>query len=245
MYSILICAALGAVVFLVLALAVKLAWWGALLIGLVVFSVAFFFMSRYISGKLMTVLEQAGKDLQGQRFEKAIREMKDALRFGPWQLYVTDQINSQIGMAYYVKRDFSNAFPYLEKAFFKNWVAMAMLAISYMKRQKRDKMEKTFEKTVQWTGKESLLWNLYAYCLAEECGEKTKAIAVLEKGLKKLPGDSHILENLGHLQSGQKMKMRSFGDPWYQFHLESLGQLQKHQMASMGGKMQKRMTVRR
>lgn len=245
MYSILICAALGAVVFLVLAFAVKLAWWGALLIGLVVFSVAFFFMSRYISKKLMAVLEQAGKDMQGQRFEKAIREMKDALRFGPWQLYVGDQINSQIGMAYYVKRDFSNAFPYLEKSFFKNWAAMAMLAISYMKRQKKDKMEKTFDKAVQWNGKESLLWNLYAYCLAEECGEKTKAIAVLEKGLKKLPGDSHILENLGHLQSGQKMKMRSFGDLWYQFHLESLGQLQKHQMASMGGKMQKRMTVRR
>lgn len=245
MYSIFICAACGVVVFLVLALAVKLTWWAALLIGLVVFSVAFFFISRYISSKLMVVLEQAGKDLQGQRFEKAIREMKDALKFGKWQLYVTDQINSQIGMAYYVRRDFSNAFPYLEKSFFKNWVAMAMLAISYMKRQKRDKMERTFEKTVQWNGKESLLWNLYAYCLAEECGEKTKAIAVLEKGLKKLPGDSHILENLGHLQSGQKMKMRSFGDPWYQFHLESLGQLQKHQMATMGGKMQKRMSARR
>ena len=245
MYSILICAALGVVVLLVAMLGFKLAWWGSLLIGLVVFCVAFFFLSRYISTKLMAILEQAGKDLQGQRFEKAIREMKEALRFGPWQLYVTDQINSQIGMAYYIRRDFSNAFPYLEKSFFKNWAAMGMLAICYMKRQKRDKMEKTFEKAVQWSGKESLLWNLYAYCLAEECGEKSKAIAVLEKGLKKLPGDAAITENLENLQAGRKMKMRSFGDPWYQFHLESLGQLQKHQMAAMGGRMQKRMTVRR
>jgi len=245
MYSILICAALGVVVLLVAMLGFKLAWWGSLLIGLVVFCIAFFFLSRYISTKLMAILEQAGKDLQGQRFEKAIREMKEALRFGPWQLYVTDQINSQIGMAYYIRRDFSNAFPYLEKSFFKNWAAMGMLAICYMKRQKRDKMEKTFEKAVQWNGKESLLWNLYAYCLAEECGEKSKAIAVLEKGLKKMPGDSAITENLENLQAGRKMKMRSFGDPWYQFHLESLGQLQKHQMAAMGGRMQKRMTVRR
>jgi Tfp pilus assembly protein PilF len=122
---------------------------------------------------------------------------------------------------------------------------MAMLAISYMKRQKPSKMEQTFEKTVQWNSKESLLWNLYAYCLAEECGEKVKAIAVLEKGLKKLPGDSHLIENLENLKSGSKMKMRSFGDSWYQFHLESLGQLQKHQMAAMGGRMQKRATVRR
>ncbi|MCE1224937.1 MAG: hypothetical protein LWW87_00470 [Geobacteraceae bacterium] len=245
MYSILICAALGVVVLLVAMLGFKLAWWGSLLIGLVVFCVAFFFLSRYISTKLMAILEQAGKDLQGQRFEKAIREMKEALRFGSWQLYVTDQINSQIGMAYYIRRDFSNAFPYLEKSFFKNWAAMGMLAICYMKRQKRDKMEQTFEKAVQWNGKESLLWNLYAYCLAEECGEKSKAIGVLEKGLKKLPGDTAITENLENLQAGRKMKMRSFGDPWYQFHLESLGQLQKHQMAAMGGRMQKRMTVRR
>ena len=245
MYSILICAALGVVVLLVAMLGFKLAWWGSLLIGLVVFCVAFFFLSRYISTKLMAILEQAGKDLQGQRFEKAIREMKEALRFGPWQLYVADQINSQIGMAYYIRRDFSNAFPYLEKSFFKNWAAMGMLAICYMKRQKRDKMERTFEKAVQWSGKESLLWNLYAYCLAEECGEKSKAIAVLEKGLQKLPGDAAITENLENLQAGRKMKMRSFGDPWYQFHLESLGQLQKHQMAAMGGRMQKRMTVRR
>ena len=245
MYSILICAALGLVVFLGAAVVFKLVWWGSFLIGLVLFSVAFFFLSRYISGKLMTILEQAGKDLQAQRFEKAVREMKEALKYGPWQLYVADQINSQIGMAYYIRRDFSNAFPYLEKAFFKNWVAMGMLAISYMKRQKRDKMEKAFDKAVQWNGKESLIWSLYAYCLAEECGEKTKAIAVLEKGLKKLPGDPRLLENLENLQAGRKMKMRSYGDPWYQFHLESLGQLQKHQMASMGGRMQKRTTVRR
>jgi tetratricopeptide (TPR) repeat protein len=193
----------------------------------------------------MAALELAGKDLQAQRFEKAIRGMKDALRYGPWQLYVSQQINSQIGMAYYIKRDFSNAFPHLEQAFFKNWIAMGMLAISYLKRQKRDKMEKTFEKAVQWNGKESLLWNLYAYCLAEECNDTAKARDVLQRGLKKLPADPHITENLEHLENGRKMKMRSFGDPWYQFHLETLGQLQKHQMAAMGGRMQKRMTVRR
>lgn len=245
MYSILICSAAGGAVFLALLLIFKLSWWVALMVGLVVFTAAFVLISRVISKKLMEALEQAGKDLQAQRFEKAIRGMKDALRYGPWQMYVSQQINSQIGMAYYVKRDFSNAFPHLEQAFFKNWIAMGMLAITYLKRQKRDKMVKTFEKAVQWNGKESLLWNLYAYCLAEECKDTAKAIEVLEKGLKKLPGDGHIQENLEYLRSGQKMKMRSFGDQWYQFHLESLGQLQKHQMAAMGGKMQKRMVVRR
>jgi hypothetical protein len=41
------------------------------------------------------------------------------------------------------------------------------------------------------------------------------------------------------------MKMRHFGDAWYQFHLESVAAIQKHQMAAMGGRMQRRMTVRK
>jgi tetratricopeptide (TPR) repeat protein len=245
MYSILLSAAAAVADLLVLLLGFQLSWWLSLMAGMVVFTAVFVIASRIIMKKVMAALELAGKDLQAQRFEKAIRGMKDALRYGPWQLYVSQQINSQIGMAYYIKRDFSNAFPHLEQAFFKNWIAMGMLAISYLKRQKRDKMEKTFEKAVQWNGKESLLWNLYAYCLAEECNDAAKAKDVLRRGLKKLPADPHIIENLDHLENGRKMKMRSFGDPWYQFHLESLGQLQKHQMAAMGGRMQKRMTVRR
>jgi hypothetical protein len=32
---------------------------------------------------------------------------------------------------------------------------------------------------------------------------------------------------------------------WFQFHLESMAAIQKHQMASMGGRMQRRQVVRR
>ncbi len=245
MYSILISAAVAVVSFLLLFLIAGLPWWASTIISTLLFTATFAIISRMVSKKLMAELEAAGKDIQAQRVEKAIRSMKDALKYAPWQLYVKEQINSQIGMVYYTRRDFSNAFPYLEKAFFKNWIAMGMLAISYMKRQKREKMEKTFDKAMQWNGKESLLWNLYAYCLSEECKDNNKAIKILEKGLKKLPGDPHITENLENLNTGKKMKMRSFGDAWYQFHLESLGQLQKHQMAAMGGKMQKRMAAKR
>lgn len=123
----------------------------------------------------------AMKDIQAQRFEKGLRELKAAFKYGKWQIYVTGQINSTIGMVYYVKRDFSNAFPYLEKGFFKNWVTMGMLAITYMKRNKRDKMKDTFEKAVVASPKESLLWSLYAYCLSDG-GDNGKAKEVLERG---------------------------------------------------------------
>ena len=114
-----------------------------------------------------------------------------------------------------------------------------MLAISYMKRNKKDKMIDTFEKAVQASPKEPLLWNLYAYCLSE-AGDTGKAKEVLEKGLKKLSGDDKTRNNLELLQEGKKMKMKGFGEMWLQFHLESIGTIQKQQMAAMGG-MKRRM----
>jgi len=244
MYNLLISAGAAVAVLLILLFGFKLVWWGSLMIALVVFLGVFVLFSRITLKKVSAAIEAAGRDLQGQRFEKAIRELKDALQYGKWQIYVEGQLNSQIGMIYYMKRDFSNAFPFLEKSFFKNWVAMGMLGICYMKRQKKDKMIETFEKALQWSSKEPLFWNLYAYCLVE-CGDTGKAKEALEKGLKKLPGDIHIKENLENLQQNRKMKMRHFGDMWYQFHLESMAALQKHQMSAMGGRMQRRMTARK
>jgi len=246
MYNILISLAAAVVSLLIMVFALKLAWWGSLIVGLIVFALFFVLLSKATMKKVMAKMDVAGKDLQAQppRFEKAIRELKETLRYGKWQVYVESQINSQIGMIYYMKRDFSNAFPYLEKSFFKNWVAMGMLAISYMKRHKKPMMISTFDKAVQWNGKESMLWALYAYCL-NESDDAAKAREILNKGLKKNPGDDKLKDLLESLQNGKKMNMRAYGDLWFQFHLESLGALQKHQMASMGGRMQKRMGVKR
>lgn len=245
MYNTLISAAIAAVVVLILLMAPG-PWWGSLMIGIIIFFIAFVLLSRITMKKVMAAMETAGRDLQGQppRFEKAVRELKDALRYGKWQFFVDGQINSQIGMIFYMKRDFSNAFPYLEKSFFKNWAALGMLAVSYMKRQKKDKMISTFERAVQWNGKESLLWSLYAYCM-NESGDPAKAKEILSKGLKKIAGDARLKDNLDCLEKGKKMNMRAYGDNWFQFHLESLGALQKHQMASMGGRMLRRPGVRR
>lgn len=245
MYNLLISAAAALFALLILSIGIKLVWWGSMLIAIALFAATFILISRFVMKNVMASIEVAGKDLQAQppRFEKAVRELKEALKWGNWQIYVEGQLRSQIGMIYYMKRDFSNAFPYLEKSFFKNWAAMGMLAICYMKRQKKDKMISVFNKAVQWNGKESLLWSLYAYCM-NESNEPSKAKEILAKGLKKIPGDLLIQENLTCLEHGKKMKMRAYGDIWFQFHLESLGALQKYQMAAMGGRMQRRNIVR-
>ena len=244
MYNILISVALGVVTFLLLKFAAGLAWWLSLLVAVAVFLGAFVLLARFVMKKVEAIMSGAMKDLQVQRVtskemqiqlvDKAIREMKEALKYGQWQVYVSGQVNSSIGMLHYIKRDFSGAFPYLEKGFMKNWVTMGMLAVSYMKRNKREKMKETFEKALLGTPKESLLWALYAYCLADG-GEAEKAIDVLERGVKKLPGDEQLTQNLALLRDGKKMKMTGYGELWYQFHLESTAAIQKQQMAAMGG----------
>ena len=245
MFNILISVGCGVAVFLIMVLGFNLVWWGALLTALAVVAVVMVVLVKLIINKIMAVNDAAAKDLQAQRIDKAIRDLKDAIKkYSRWQIYVEGQLNAQIGSIYYMRRDFSSAFPHLEKSFVRNWVSMAMLAICYMKRQKKGKMIETFEKAVRWTTKEPLLWNVYAYCL-NESGEPTKAREALERGIRKLPSNAALKENMEQLKQGKKMKMRDYGDMWYQFHLESLGALQKHQMAGMGGRMQRRKVVRR
>ena len=234
MYNLLISAGALVVTFFAISLAAGFQyWWVGLLVGLLVFMGSFLLISRVVTKKLQDIMEPAMKDIQAQRFEKGIRDLKGALKYAKWQIYVESQINSAIGMVYFVRRDFATAFPYLEKGFFKNWVTMGMLAVTYMKRNKRDKMNETFEKAVMASPKESLLWALYGYCL-NECGETVKACEVVAKGLGKLPGDENLKKNLELLREGKKMNMKGYGEMWLQFHLESLAAIQKQQMAAMG-----------
>lgn len=236
MYNLLISAGAAIAVFLVVSLTAGFEyWWAGLLGALLAFSGTFLVISRIVTKKLEEIMGPAMKDIQAQRFEKGIRDLKSALRYGKWQIYVESQINSAIGMVYFIRRDFSTAFPYLEKGFFKNWVTMGMLGVTYMKRGKKDKMKETFDKALMGSPKESLLYALYAYCL-NEIGETVKACEILAKGTGKLPGDEILKQNLELLREGKRMKMKGYGEMWLQFHLESLAAIQKQQMAAMGGR---------
>jgi predicted Zn-dependent protease len=254
MYNIIISLLLGLVTYAVIAFALKLAWWIALLTATVIMCAVFYLISRIIMKKIEAIMSGAMKDLQTQRVtsremqiqlvDRAIKEMQTALQYEKWQIYVGGQVNASIGMLYYIKRDFNAAFPYLEKGFFKNWVTMGMLGVYYLKKNKKEKMKETFEKAVLGSPKESLLWALYAYCFCET-GDINKAKEILAKGLKKLPGNEDLKMNLALLNDGKKMKMSGYGEMWYQFHLESTASLQKQQqMTSMTGGM-KRKVVRR
>jgi tetratricopeptide (TPR) repeat protein len=185
--------------------------------------------------KVEALMMRAQQDVIAHRVDKAVASLKAGMKYGSWQFYVKQQINSQIGSILYMKRDFNDALPYLEKGFVRNWVSMAMLGISYMKKNKTKKMQETFDKAISGAAKEPMIYALYAFCL-DRIGERLKGIAILEKGLKKTANDERLKENIALLQAGKKMKMKGFGDMWYQFHLEKQGVLIKKQTKALTGR---------
>lgn len=209
--------------------------WILMAASLAVFAVIFMLGTRIIMKKISALMESAQRDVMANRADKAVNDLKSGLKYAPWQIYAKQQINSQIGSILYLKRDFNDATPYLEKGFVRNWMSMSMLAITHMKKNRPAKMVATFEKAVQGARKEPMLYALYAFCL-DKTNDRDKAIAILEKGLKRCGGDSRLLENVDLLKAGKKMKMKGFGDMWYQFHLEKQGAIIKKQTKMMTGR---------
>lgn len=206
-----------------------------LAVSVVGFFLPFILIVRVVMKKVEALMMSAQQDMLANRAEKAVASLKAGLKYGAWQVYVKQQIYSQIGSILYMKRDFSEAQQYLEKGFVRNWVGMAMLAITYMKKNKTTKMVETFDKAVSGSSKEPMIYAVYAYCL-DKVGERQKGIAILQKGLKKTSNDERLQENIELLQAGKKMKMKGFGDAWYQFHLEKQGALIKKQTKAMTGR---------
>lgn len=209
--------------------------WVAAGVSLAVFTVLYIVTTRVVMKKIAVLMDSAQRDLQAGRPEKAIKTLESGFKYSNWQFYIKPQINAQIGTIYYMQRNFTKAFDYLQKGFVRHWVAMAMLGITYMKRNKTTEMINTFEKATTGSRKEPMVWNLYAYCL-EKVGDTEKAIAVMEKGLKKTGGDERLEANLEALREGRKMKMKGYGDMWYQFHLEKPGALVKKQTRAVQGR---------
>jgi len=209
--------------------------WYAAIIALIAFAGVYILLMRHVMKKVGDLMEIAQRDIQAGRIEKAVKTLESGYKYGNWQFYVKPQIDAQIGMLLYLRRDFAKAFEFLQKGFVRHWVAMAMLGICYMKRNKTAKMIETFQKATAATKKEPLLWNLYALCL-DKVGEKEKAIAAMEKGIKKCGGDEHLEANLQALRVGNRMRMQDYGDMWYQFHLEKPGALIKQQTKAIQGR---------
>ncbi len=197
-----------------------------ILAGLTAGLAVFYFLSKRMAATLTALLERANKLAMKRNLDGAIEALKEGYKFRWKHPFVKSQLDAQIGVLYYYKRDYDNAFPYLKKGIATHYIAKGMLAVIYYKRRKYDEMEQAFEVAVKAAPKESLIWALYAYCMNKR-GQRDKAIEILNRGLKKIPGDERLLANLKALQNRKPMKMKAYGEMWYQFMLDKMPVIQQ------------------
>jgi predicted Zn-dependent protease len=145
--------------------------------------------------------------------------MKEGYQFNQRQFLVKGSIDGQIGVIQYLRKKNEEAEPLLRTASMQHYIAKAMLGILVWKRGDKKEAKEIFELALKAGKKESLLYAVYAYVL-NEMKEREKAVAVLNDGLKICKDDERLLVNRNNLQNNKPMKMKVYGEQWYQFMLE-------------------------
>ena len=193
--------------------------WGLIVPALLAFIAAGVLLLRYFGSKLDPIAVQAQKHMQGGRKELALKTLREGFALGSWHPMVGPQLRVQTGLLQYAMGDLEAAEDDLKRAWRWPWQSRAYLACIYFRRREEASMRKAFEVAAGVGDKEGVLWTVYAYCLAQ-LDHKDEAIKVLERGLKKLPGDAKLRANIELLREGKKLKTQAYGDQFNVFLLE-------------------------
>jgi len=197
----------------------KVSLWIGIPLGLVAGVGLFIYLGRQVQNQLESIFTRAADLMKKQQFDPAIEVMKEGYKLAPRQFLVKGSIDGQIGVVQYLRKKNEEAEPLLRAASFQHYVAKAMLGILQWKRGERKQAKETFNLALKAGKKESLLYSVYAYVL-NEMKERDKAVEILNRGLKVCEGDERLAVNRTQLQNNKPMKMKVYGDQWYQFMLE-------------------------
>lgn len=198
----------------------------AVLPALALAVVAYVVMSRRAGKRVEGVILAAHRELMAGRIDKSIAMIEGARRFSRWQFFLDRALNSQLGTVHFVREDYSKALPMLEKSDPRHWIAQAMLAVLYYRKKDWARLDKTFETAARYSPKQGLLYGVWAWChWKNDKDDKAnqRAMEILARGDKAVEGkDDRLKQNLLNLQNGKKMKLKGYGDQWYQFRLEKM-----------------------
>jgi tetratricopeptide (TPR) repeat protein len=208
-----------AIVVALMLVLLKINVWITFPLGLVAGVALFIYLGRRVQGRLEQIFNRAGEAMKKQQFDPAIEIMKEGYQFNKWQFLVKGSIDGQIGVVQFLRRKNDLAEPLLRSASFQHYIAKAMLGIILWKRGEKKRAKTTFQLALKSGKKESLLYAVYAYVL-NEMKEREKAVEILNQGLKICKDDERLLVNRNNLQNNRPMKMKVYGDQWYQFMLE-------------------------
>jgi len=208
--------AFGVVLILLL---LKVTLWIGIPLGLAGGVALFIWRSRQVQNQLEAIFNRAGELMKKQQFDPAIEVMKEGYALAPWQFMVKGSIDGQIGVVQYVRKKNDEAEPLLRTASYQHYIAKAMLGILLWKRGEKKQARETFNLALKAGKKESLLYAVYAFVLTE-MKDRDKAIEVINKGLTICQGDERLATQRTCLQNNKPMKMKVYGEQWYQFMLE-------------------------
>ncbi len=209
-------AAIGVVLIL---LPLRVTLWIGVPLGLACGIGLFIWRSRQVQNQLEAIFNRAGELMKKQQFDPAIEVMKEGYALSRWQFMVKGSIDGQIGVVQYVRKKNDEAEPLLRTASYQHYIAKAMLGILQWKRGEKKQAKETFTLAIKAGKKESLLYAVYAWVL-NEMKERDKAIEVVNKGLAICQGDERLAAQRTCLQNNKPMKMKVYGEQWYQFMLE-------------------------
>ncbi|HCF57652.1 MAG TPA: hypothetical protein DFS52_06615 [Myxococcales bacterium] len=223
MYNLTISLLVAAAVF-GLVLATGLAPWAAIIPALIGMFISNFLLARRVGKKVQELATAAQREIQAQRIDKGIKLLEEGFKYEKWQFLVGAELHSNIGILHYVKKDFAEARPHLQKASPRGPAgarAKAMLACIHYQQKDEAAMRGAFELAVKAGKKEGIIWATYAWCL-EKLGKRDDAIRVLARAVEANPSDERLKANMVALQNEKKLKMKAYAPEWYQFHLEKL-----------------------
>jgi len=193
--------------------------WAGAIIGFAAGIALFIYLGKRVQDKLAAIFKRASEQLKRQQWEPAIETMKEGYKMSRWQFLVKSSIDGQIGTVQYLRNKHVDAEPLLKSAGMNHYIAKTMLAILQWKRGEKGLAKKTLNLAVKAGKKESLLYAVYAYIL-NEMHERDAAIKMINQGLKYCKDDERLLTNRTLLQNKKPMKMKVYGEQWYQFMLE-------------------------
>ena len=219
MYTLLISLASALLVAVTFKLTFVHSYWGVVPPALMAFLGVAILLLRRASTQIEPVMKAVEKHMLGGRRELALKALRDAMPMGLWNPLLPGQLRVQTGALEYVAGNLENAEEELSRASRWPWMSRAYLGCVYFKRRNEAGMKKAFETAVSVGDKEGVAWSMYAWCLVAQ-GKKAEAVSVLERGLKKLPGDHRLEANLELAKEGKKLKMAPYGDAWTRFALE-------------------------
>lgn len=193
----------------------------SIILSLIIFFAIGFFLYKIISDlleKKFSIIQRLILQGHYQEAVELLKIMKNKYKF--WHFFLVNVIDGQIGSIYYIQEDYKKAETFLENSYKKLWISRTMLAIIQYKNKDYKKMDLIFADIVKQSPTQELLWSVWSYCKYQS-GYPESAINILIKGKEKIiEVSNHFINNISFIKNKKKMKMKNYGDQWYQFNLE-------------------------